>query len=101
MRSLILGYSALVIAYGALLAAMIGLAGWKSDSTTNASSRAKSWVQFVVLVPGALMCCVGLGFLDAHLSTAKSLLITVGALLVGTIVLMVEASVDERLTKSR
>lgn len=101
MRSLVLSYCGLVVVDGALLATMIGLAGWKSDSRSTASSRAKSWVQFAVMTPGALMCCVGLGFLDSHLATAVELLITVGALLVGVFVFVIEASVDDRLTKSR
>jgi len=101
MRSLVLGYCGLVVVYGAVLATMIGLAGWKSDSRSTAPSRAKSWVQFVVLLPGAVMCCFGLGFLDAHLATSVELLITGAAVLVGIGVFMIEASVDDRLTKSR
>ncbi|MDE3007440.1 MAG: hypothetical protein KGJ10_01875 [Acidobacteriota bacterium] len=101
MRTLLLGYCALVVVYGALLAAMIGLAGWTSDNSSTASSRAKSWVQFGVLIPGALTCCLALGFLDAHLSTTVSLVIAGAALIVGIAVVVVEASVDDRLTKSR
>ncbi|HUY43864.1 MAG TPA: hypothetical protein VMU98_08885 [Acidimicrobiales bacterium] len=101
MRSLVLGYCGLVVVYGVLLATMIGFAGWQSDPRSTASSRAKSWVQFVVLLPAAGMCCVGLGFLDSALTTSAELLITAAAVLVGVGVFVIEASVDGRLTKTR
>ena len=101
MRTLLLGYCALVVVYGALLAAMIGLTRVSSDASSTTSSRAKSWVQFTVLTPGALACCLALGFLDKHLSTTTSLVITGAALIAGIVIVAIEASVDDRLTKSR
>lgn len=100
MRTLLLGYSALIVVYGALLSAMVGLSGWKSDTRTTAPGRAKSWVQFMVLIPGVVMCSFALGFLNRNLSTAWSLLIMVAALLVGALVFVIDASVDDHLSKN-
>lgn len=100
MRTLVLGYCALIVVYGALLAAMVGLSGWKTDPRSTAPARAKSSVQMLVLVPGAVMCSVALGFLNRNLSTATSLLITVAALLAGALVFVIEASVEDHVSKN-